>query len=47
MGKRSIPIPGGVEIEKRIVRTTGKLMLWAIGIVMAPVLIRKLVERIA
>ncbi len=41
--KRSIPIPGGVEIEKRIARTTGKLILWAIGIVMAPVLVRKLI----
>ena len=45
--KRTIPIPGGVEIEKRISRTAGILMLWAIGIVMASVLVRKLIAMIA
>lgn len=47
LSRRSIPIPGGVGIEKRIVRTTGKMMLWAIAIVVAAMLVSELVERIA
>jgi hypothetical protein len=45
--KRGAAIPGGQDIDRRIVTTTGKMMLWAIAIVAGPVVIRKLMHLIA
>jgi hypothetical protein len=45
--KRGAAIPGGQEINRRIVTTTGKMMLWAIAIVAGPVVIRKLIHLLA
>jgi hypothetical protein len=45
--KRGAAIPGGLDIDRRTVTTTGKMMLWAIAIAAGPVLIQKLMHLIA
>ena len=42
--KRGAAIPGGQYINRRLVTTTGKMMLWAIAIVAGPVVIRNLIH---
>jgi hypothetical protein len=47
LAKRGTAVPGGQDIDKRIVRTTGKVVLWVIVIVAAPPLIRRVLHLIA
>ena len=41
MAKRDVPVPGGQDIDQKIPKTVGKMMLWAILIVVGPGLLRK------
>lgn len=42
MAKRDVPVPGGQDIDRKIPKTVGKMMLWVILIVVGPGLLRKL-----